>query len=217
MAAPKNNLIENKPKASLIPIDLLMEFLCPAYDEGLIKYFQDSWREGFETTIMADALLRHYSAYMNKKEDYDPDTLEKYGIKKHHLGAMLFCVLCLCDTYSNHPEMDDRHKDWKKEKKENLNQFNLIKVPPCPCIFKNFPDFIPDYVSSQDKNIEQKLSPLYGQLVFIFRNNIWQWDGPFTLKENYFKPPYFAVAGHFTEYICTCPPTYEERALNDKL
>lgn len=118
MTAPKNNIVENKPKASTIPIDLIMLFLCPAYEEGFVKYWRESWRKGFNTTTMADSLLHHYSAYIHDKEDYDKESWEKYKIKKHHLGAMLFCVLCMCDTFENHPELDDRHKDWEKEKKE---------------------------------------------------------------------------------------------------
>lgn len=114
--APKNTAQEGKPKMSLIPMDILAHFLCPAYEEGLLKYWRESWRAGFPTSEMADAALRHLSAYKDKKEDYDPETFEKYGIKKHHLGAVLFCVLCMCDTFLNHPELDDRHKDWKNEK-----------------------------------------------------------------------------------------------------
>lgn len=56
---------------------------------------------------MIDALRRHEKAFFHKKEDIDPDAL-KFGIKKHHLGAMLFCIICMCDTIKNHPELDDR-------------------------------------------------------------------------------------------------------------
>lgn len=112
--APKDTEKEKKPDASLIPLDLLIDFLVPAYEEGIQKYYRDSWREGFTTTHMIGATLRHLSEY-EKGEDYDPDTLEKFGIKKHHLGAMLFCILCLCDTFKNHPELDDRRHLIKKE------------------------------------------------------------------------------------------------------
>lgn len=107
MTAPKNNLIENKPQLSLIPMDLLSTFLEPAYREGLIKYDRESWRKGFNISTMIDALRRHEKAFFHKKEDIDPDAL-KFGIKKHHLGAMLFCIICMCDTIKNHPELDDR-------------------------------------------------------------------------------------------------------------
>jgi len=105
--APKNTEKEKKPDASLIPLDLLIEFLVPAYEEGLIKYHRDSWREGFTTTHMVGAHLRHLKDYM-KGEDFDQDTWKEFKMKKHHLGAMLFCILCMCDTFKNHPDLDDR-------------------------------------------------------------------------------------------------------------
>jgi hypothetical protein len=111
---PKNNVIENKPQPSLIPIDLLIKALEPAYREGLLKYYRNSWREGFLTSTMFDATIRHLSAYFYDKEDYDQDA-EKLGIKKLHLGGALFSILCMIDTLLNHPELDDRGKDYKEE------------------------------------------------------------------------------------------------------
>ncbi len=108
MDAPKNNLTEKKPKVSLNPDDLIEEFLTPAFEEGLEKYFRESWRLGFSTSTMHSALKRHLTAYFYKGEDWDQETLETYGIRKHHLGAVIFCALCMLDTYKNHPEKDDR-------------------------------------------------------------------------------------------------------------
>ena len=108
MDAPKNNTTENKPETSLIPDDLLEEFLTSCYAEGIKKYFRESWRLGFKTSVMQSALKRHLTAYFYKGEDWDKETLETYGIKKHHLGAVIFCALCMLDTYKNHPEKDDR-------------------------------------------------------------------------------------------------------------
>ena len=108
MEAPKNNLTEKKPKVSLNPDDLIEEFLTSAYQEGLEKYFRESWRLGFDTSVMHSALKRHLTAYFYKGEDWDQETLENYGIRKHHLGAVIFCALCMLDTYKNHPEKDDR-------------------------------------------------------------------------------------------------------------
>lgn len=104
--APKNNAQEDKPQMSLIPLDLLREFLEPAYREGVEKYGRESWRAGFNTTVMMDALQRHLTSFFYDGEDTDPDS--KTG--KHHLGGALFCILSMCDTVSNHPEMDDRIK-----------------------------------------------------------------------------------------------------------
>lgn len=105
--APKNNEQEDKPQMSLIPDDLLRDFLEPAYREGLIKYSRESWRKGFLATVMMDALKRHLTKWFYEGEEFDPDA-EKLGIKKHHLGGALFCLLCLCDMVKNHPELDDR-------------------------------------------------------------------------------------------------------------
>jgi hypothetical protein len=109
--APKNILQEGKPKPSIIPMDILMKVLEPAYQEGIIKYYRESWRIGFLTSDMFDAAMRHLIAYYYDKEDYDKDS-EKQGIKKLHLGGVLFSVLCMCDTLLNHPELDDRGKDY---------------------------------------------------------------------------------------------------------
>lgn len=113
MTAPKNNEIENKPQPSLIPMDLLIEFLEPAYREGLIKYHRESWREGFYTTDMFDACQRHLSSYFYSCEDYDPDA-KKLGIKKTHLAGALFSIICMLDTLKNHTELDDRIKRKNK-------------------------------------------------------------------------------------------------------
>lgn len=107
MAAPKNNLAENKPQMSLIPDDILRDFLEPAYREGLIKYYRESWRGGFPLSVMMDALKRHMTSFFYDGEDFDKDS-EKHGVIKHHLGGALFCILCMCDTVKNHPELDDR-------------------------------------------------------------------------------------------------------------
>jgi hypothetical protein len=109
MTAPKNNEQENKPQMSTIPLDLLRDFLEPAYREGLIKYSRESWREGFLATVMVDSLLRHITQWFFDLEEYDPDAA-KLGVKKHHLGGALFCLICLCDMVKNHPELDNRKK-----------------------------------------------------------------------------------------------------------
>lgn len=106
--APKNIDQEAKPKMSAIPLDLLRDYLLPAYEEGYIKYYRESWRKGFKISDMFDAIQRHLTQYFYEQEDFDQDTLKDYNIKKKHLGAVVFCVLCMCDTDKNHPELDDR-------------------------------------------------------------------------------------------------------------
>ena len=109
MPAPKNNLIEQKPQGSLLPMDILLEFLCPAYEEGLIKYSRESWRDGFPTSIMIDAALRHISKFFYEGEDFDPDA-KKIGVKKHHLAGAIFALLSILHTLKNHSSLDDRRK-----------------------------------------------------------------------------------------------------------
>ena len=123
MTAPKNHIVENKPQMSLIPDDLLRDFLEPAYREGLLKYYRESWREGFPLSIMMDATKRHLTAFFHDGEELDKETLEKYGIRKYHLGAALFCILCMCDTVMNHPEMDDRRKIVKAREEIDKKQW----------------------------------------------------------------------------------------------
>jgi len=121
--APKNNLKEGKPRPSLLPIDLLIEALCPGYEEGILKYYRESWRLGFYTSDMYDSTIRHLKAYFHDREDYDPDS-EKLGIKKLHLGGALFSILCMVDTLLNHPELDDRGKDYSP-KQEQIKKFDF--------------------------------------------------------------------------------------------
>lgn len=111
MKAPKNNEKENKLRPHLLPLDLLMELLCPAYEEGLLKYFKESWRMGFLHSVMYDACQRHIKAFYFDKEEFDQETLKLYGIKKPHLGAAIFCLISMYITQKLHPHMDDRGMD----------------------------------------------------------------------------------------------------------
>lgn len=108
MPAPKNNNTENKAQVSLIPLDLIIPMLEPAYREGIIKYQRESWRLGFNSTVMYDALMRHLKAWFFDLESYDPETKKKYDIDKHHLGAAMFCLINLYATEMKFPGLDDR-------------------------------------------------------------------------------------------------------------
>ncbi len=83
---------------SLLPLDVLTELLVPAYEEGLQKYYRDSWRKGFDINVLMDATLRHLTSFFYDKENYDKDTFKKYGIKKSHLGAAIFNIICMYDS-----------------------------------------------------------------------------------------------------------------------
>jgi len=106
MGAPKNNIIENKPQMSLLPLDVLSDMLVPCYEEGLQKYYRESWREGFELNVMMDACLRHLTKFFYDKEDYDSETLKEYGIKKHHLGAAVFSIVSMYHSWEKSQKKD---------------------------------------------------------------------------------------------------------------
>lgn len=110
--APKNHIEEGKHDMSELPLDLLAELLCPAYQEGThFKYYRNSWRKGFKMSVMFAACLRHLTKFFCMRETYDQETLKKYGIKKHHLGAAIFCIVALYNDWKNHPKNDDRIKE----------------------------------------------------------------------------------------------------------
>jgi len=111
----KNNIEEGKLQMSLLPLDLIAELLCPAYQEGLVKYERESWRKGFPTSVMMDAALRHLSKFYYEGEEYDCETKEKYNIDKHHLGSVIFC----CISIYNSLEIDKGRFDDRPMVKED--------------------------------------------------------------------------------------------------
>lgn len=112
LTAPKNNEKEGKPCPSLLPMDILTKYLIPAYEEGLKKYGRDTWRCGFKTSVMIDAALRHIVSFYWDVEDYDKDSLNQNGVKKHHLGGAIFSLLAILNTLETRPELDDRKKTF---------------------------------------------------------------------------------------------------------
>lgn len=110
LTAPKNHEKEDKHDMSELPLDLLAELLCPAYKEGTVfKYYRNSWRLGFKLSVQMSALLRHISAFYYYREEYDQDTLKQFNHKKHHIGAAIFCLLCMYNSLLVNPEkFDDR-------------------------------------------------------------------------------------------------------------
>jgi hypothetical protein len=65
------------------------------------KYAQNNWRYGFVWSLSANALLRHYLAWVGG-EDLDPDS----GL--HHLAHAAWHSLVLVQFSKDHPEKDDR-------------------------------------------------------------------------------------------------------------
>jgi hypothetical protein len=103
--APKET--SGKPTASAVPMDILIKYLAPAYEEGFIRYVRESWRKGFPVSRMIDAARRHEAAFFHGKEDWDPDAAE-LGVKKHHLAGAIFSLICILQTLETRPELDDR-------------------------------------------------------------------------------------------------------------
>ncbi len=115
--APKNTLLENKSKTSLLPFDILQELLTPAYFEGTLKYERESWRLGFPASKMMDACLRHLIKFYYEGEDFDKETKEQFNIEKHHLGAAIFCLLSMYWSIKVDKELDDRPKNLIEKEK----------------------------------------------------------------------------------------------------
>lgn len=117
MTAPKNNIQEGKPKVSLLPMDILIKYLVPAYEEGITKYGRESWRDGFHTSIMIDAALRHIGEFFWNKCDIDSDS----STNKHHLAGAIFSLLCILQSLDKHPDLDDRFT-YRKAKKSEMHK-----------------------------------------------------------------------------------------------
>lgn len=123
--APKDIEKENKPKPSLIPMDCLIALLCPAYLVGTLKYWRGSWRSGFYVSDMFDATQRHLTAFFYENEDIDKDNLERFGIQVYHLGAAIFCIICMFWSIKLDAKRFDDRQDkpayYERLKKEGKN------------------------------------------------------------------------------------------------
>lgn len=140
LIAPKNNKKENKPQDSLIPLDILIPMLEPAYREGIQKYDRESWRLGFNATVMYDSLMHHLRAWFFDLETFDPEAKE-FNVEKHHLGAAIFCMINLYNTEMNFPALDDRPLKILAQYKDKVD-----------AKFKE--EFHPKYVSPADPKFD---------------------------------------------------------------
>jgi len=111
--APKNNLQDKKAPMSLLPMDLFRKYLLPAYEEGLIKYEKESWRDGFYTSTMIDAALRHIELFYWQGEDFDKESVTG----KHHLSGAIFSLFSILQTLEQKPE-----KSYSKRNKTKSNK-----------------------------------------------------------------------------------------------
>lgn len=118
--APKNNKEEGKPDLSLLPFSVL-NLDSRAYEYGLYKYEKYSWMEGFKTSNLTAATLRHITDYFWKGERFDKKAL-KDGFKVHHLAAARFNLASIIHAELEGLGMDDRpcHKLNELRKLKNI-------------------------------------------------------------------------------------------------
>ena len=72
--APKYDA--GKVDLSQLPLDVLSG-LAKAYEYGIFKYYEYSWRKGFKTNKMIAAALRHINEWQWRGQDFDAEAREK--------------------------------------------------------------------------------------------------------------------------------------------
>lgn len=77
--AKKADAAQGKPPISILPFKALRE-VARAFAHGAKKYKRGDWKKGYQWTLYADSLGRHYGAWCDG-EDIDPDS----GV--HHLAC----------------------------------------------------------------------------------------------------------------------------------
>jgi len=95
---------QDKPAMSLMPFDALIK-TAEVFTYGAKKYSADNWADGMRHRRMADALLRHLTAWLGG-EDMDDES----GL--HHLAHMNCCAQMLYGMVLRGVGEDDR---WKGE------------------------------------------------------------------------------------------------------
>ena len=92
----------NKPRLSLVPKEAFWG-MAQALTFGANKYAADNFKEGIEYRRLADAVLRHLTAWVDG-ENNDPES----GLS--HLDHALASLAMLKYMEINRPDMDDRYK-----------------------------------------------------------------------------------------------------------
>lgn len=131
--ALKSEHIEKKPDLSLLPLDLL-GIVTRAYEYGLVKYFRNNHRKGFETNRCIAAAMRHISDWNDRGQEYDKDAYEVAGMRVHHIGMAIFNLLCVLDSITNHPELvnnyipDNFVSEVPIEDEKELNRIEKLRT-----------------------------------------------------------------------------------------
>lgn len=92
----------DKPSLSLIPKEALWG-MATAFTYGAKKYAAHNFKAGISYSRLADAAMRHITAYMDG-EDTDVES------GNNHLYHALASVAMLVYMHHNKPNMDDRYK-----------------------------------------------------------------------------------------------------------
>lgn len=92
----------DKPRISLVPREALWG-MAQALTFGAKKYEADNYKNGIEYRRLADATLRHLTAWIDG-ENQDPES----GLS--HLDHALASLAMLKYMSENKPDMDDRYK-----------------------------------------------------------------------------------------------------------
>jgi hypothetical protein len=121
VAAPKNNVRDNKIDLSLVPFAVVGEEMAQAYLEGVKKYTRESWRAGFAFSDMVAAIHRHLNGFWEKGEDYDPEAVEIGVYKTHIAGIMFSCTCLLYMLREGMTEFDNRPLKANEELAYDLN------------------------------------------------------------------------------------------------
>lgn len=85
---------KTKDEIHLIPMDVLVKYVLPAYLEGIEKYGEGTWRRGFKASHMIDAALRHILKWYWGCEDEDGE-----GGKNHLAGAIFSLLAAIWSVY----------------------------------------------------------------------------------------------------------------------
>lgn len=99
----------DKPDPTLICKDALWG-ISKAFSYGAKKYGRNNYKQGIEMTRLLAAAMRHISQY-NEGEDIDEESGNNHLF---HAGAAICMAIYM---HCNRPEMDDRYKNDKNEKK----------------------------------------------------------------------------------------------------
>ena len=114
MSGTKND--KGKPSITLIPREAIWG-CAQALTYGADKYGRHNFREGIEYSRLADACMRHLTAYM------DGEAIDKESGNNHLYHAMASLAML---TWMDHnkPEMDDR---WQEpESKATPTEFKKV-------------------------------------------------------------------------------------------